>query len=301
MQVPSGQTMYVGKSDLSNFYHHLGLPTWMQPYFALPELTQEELAACGLPLTASFPMCLTLPMGFSHAVYLAQCAHTHVLYSHCALHPRDSLLLLSSPNVSRERVVHGIVIDDLFLFSLSLPLAQRVFDAVLAAYRSAGFVVKESKVVRPTPVPVKVIGFDIDGTSSSISLPADSQLSLMRATHAALHAGTVSGTVLSHLLGRWTWVMLLAFDLRLLDTTLQAACSGTALACACPTALHFARASSPSATTPSPAHTSAATKLSPPSRSDSTGVDSRLTLIATSPPAMRASATSRVSLSLIHI
>jgi len=209
MQVPSGQTMYVGKSDLSNFYHHLGLPTWMQPYFALPELTQEELAACGLPLTASFPMCLTLPMGFSHAVYLAQCAHTHVLYSHCALHPRDSLLLLSSPNVSRERVVHGIVIDDLFLFSLSLPLAQRVFDAVLAAYRSAGFVVKESKVVRPTPVPVKVIGFDIDGTSSSISLPADSQLSLMRATHAALQAVTVSGTVLSHLLGRWTWVMLL--------------------------------------------------------------------------------------------
>ena len=31
LQVPKGHTMYVGKSDLSNFYHHLGLPEWMQP------------------------------------------------------------------------------------------------------------------------------------------------------------------------------------------------------------------------------------------------------------------------------
>src|SRR6185437_8565396 len=39
LQVPRGQRMYVGKSDLSNFYHHLGLPDWMRPFFALPPLT----------------------------------------------------------------------------------------------------------------------------------------------------------------------------------------------------------------------------------------------------------------------
>jgi len=209
LQVPKGHTMYVGKSDLSNFYHHLGLPEWMQPYFALPPLTPAELADCGLPLGAAYPMCLTLPMGFSHAVYLAQCAHTHVLYSRSALDPSDSLLLLSSPAVTHARAIHGIVIDDFFLFSLSLPLAERVFDAVLAAYRFAGFIVKQSKVVRPTSAPVKVIGFDIDGSRASISLPAETQLSLLRATHAALRLDTVSGTVLSHLIGRWTWVMLL--------------------------------------------------------------------------------------------
>ena len=77
--------MYTGKTDLSDYYHHLGVPEWMQPYLALPPLTPAELAACGLPLGAAFPMCVTLPMGFSHAVFLAQTAHEHVVYSSGAL------------------------------------------------------------------------------------------------------------------------------------------------------------------------------------------------------------------------
>ena len=152
LQVPSRPPpCIVGKSDLSNFYHHLGLPELAAPYFALPPLTAEELAAA--PLGAAYPMCPTLPMGFSRAVYLAQSCTHHVLYSRAALDPSDSLLLLSSPAVTHDRAVHGIVIDDLFLFSLSLPLAERNFDAVLAAYRAAGFIVKQSKVVRPPPRP----------------------------------------------------------------------------------------------------------------------------------------------------
>ena len=36
MQLPADSPMFVAKSDLSNFYHHLGLPVWLQPFFALP-------------------------------------------------------------------------------------------------------------------------------------------------------------------------------------------------------------------------------------------------------------------------
>ncbi len=207
--VPAGVRLFVGKTDLSDYYHHLGVPEWMQPYLALPPLTPTELVACGLPAGAAFPMCLTLPMGFSHAVFLAQMAHEHVVYSSGALQREHSLLRLASPAVTREGALHGIVIDDFFLFSLSREAAEAAVRRVLAAYHAAGFVVKESKVVMPTSAPVKVIGFDIDGARGTIQLPAQSQLSLVRDTLAVMRAPTVTGATLSHIVGRWTWVMML--------------------------------------------------------------------------------------------
>ena len=207
--IPAGAVMQSAKSDLSNYYHHLGVPEWLQPYLALPPLTPAELAERGLPLDAAFPMCLTMPMGFSHAVYLAQTAHEFILYRHGLLRKEDNLLLLRSPLVSLTRVIHGIVIDDFFSFCLCQKLADRTLQLVLDAYAAAGFVVKQSKVVRPTSAPVKIIGFDIDGARGEIALPADSQLSLLRSTLALLRQPTVTGSQLSHIIGRWTWVMML--------------------------------------------------------------------------------------------
>jgi hypothetical protein len=209
LHLPEGEGMYVAKSDLSNFYHHLGLPEWLQPYFALPPLRPDELAELGLPLGAPFPCCTTMPMGWSHAVYLAQAVHQNVLYRAKAVHPEDNLLCMLSPSVSHTRVIHGLVVDDFFLFCLDRNLASRVFDTVLAAYRLAGFVVKASKIVRPTLDVVKVIGFNICGRSGIIALPRESQVSLVRSTLAVLRARTVTGILLSHVVGRWTWVMML--------------------------------------------------------------------------------------------
>jgi hypothetical protein len=203
----------LGKSDLANYYHLLGLPAWMCEYFALPSLTREELASLGIEGDCElYPVCLTLPMGFSHAVLLANCSHEHVLYSSGALSRSDNILGLSSPDVPDDGVIHGIVIDDFFLFSLDLELAQRVFERVLAAYRRAGFIVKESKLVRPTNDPVKVIGFvinpDEDG-HATIALPSEARIDLASATLGCLRRGAVSGLGLAHLIGRWTWTMLL--------------------------------------------------------------------------------------------
>jgi hypothetical protein len=213
LRVPKGSLMFVGKSDLSNYYHHLGLPEWMQPYFALPPLTAVELTSLGLDPTMNHPMCVTLPMGFSHAVLLAQSCHEHVVYSSGALRREDGLLRLSSPDVTSDRAVHGIVIDDFFLFSLNRALACRIFRRVLDAYRAAGFVVKPSKVIEPTDQPVKVIGFmfehSADNDQTTVSLSADASLELARVTLASLACGQLTGLGLAHLIGRWTWCMLL--------------------------------------------------------------------------------------------
>lgn len=210
LQVPTGSAVYVGKSDLSNFYHHIGLPQWMQPYFALPSLTAAELESIGLPLTGgSYPMCRTLPMGFSHAVYLAQAVHEHIVYGSADLTIEHNLLHMPSPVVTHQSALHGIVIDDFFLFSLNQHLATQQLTRVLAAYRNAGFVVKDSKVVMPTSAPVKVIGFDVDGTASSVSLSTASHLSLIRSTLQVLQLSAVTGMALSQLIGRWTWCLLI--------------------------------------------------------------------------------------------
>lgn len=213
LRLPEGFILYVGKSDLSNYYHHLGLPAWMQPFFALPALTVEELASLGIQSSVPlYPMCLTLPMGFSHAVFLANTCHEHVVYTSGALSREDNLLRLHSPDIDHTRAVHGIVIDDFFLFSLNQSLAQRIFDRVLDAYRAAGFVVKPSKVVHPTSNPVKVIGFMIardDNQHTTIQLSIESTLELARTTLVLLERGQVSGLGLAHVIGRWTWCMLL--------------------------------------------------------------------------------------------
>ena len=209
MCIPAGETMFVGKTDMADYYHHVGVPEWMQPYLALPPLSPAELASCGLPPDAPFPMCRTLSMGFSHAVFIGQSIHEHVVYSSGALKREHNLLCLTSPTVPRDADLHGIVIDDFFNFSLSREVAERSVLRVLAAYRAAGFVVKQSKVVMPTSAPVKVIGFDIDGANGTISLPAQSQLSLVQCTLAVLRVGTVTGVMLSHIIGRWTWPMML--------------------------------------------------------------------------------------------
>ena len=223
LRVPteSHHRMSVGKSDLSNFYHHLGLPAWMVDYFALPPLTKDELRELGVHHAAGtaehdadalWPACLTLPMGFSHAVHLAQTCHEHVVYSSGALSRDDSILCMRSPDVTADGAKHGIVVDDLFLFSLDQALAQRVFDRVLAAYAQAGFVVKPSKVVRPTTQPVKVIGFVVardDQQHTVIGLAPDASLDLIRSTLSFLRRGVSTGLQLAHLLGRWTWCMLL--------------------------------------------------------------------------------------------
>jgi len=212
LQVPAGAALAAGKSDLSNFYHHLELPAWLQPFFALPALTDAELAQLGLDVASCggrFPMCRTLPMGFSHAVFLAQQAHLHVLSRSAAVQSADNLVALDSPVLSAGRVVIGVVIDDFFVLSTDRLAAQRVFDGALAAYAAAGFVVKPSKVVPPTTQTVKIIGFDVGGPDALVCLPPASALALLRDTLAVLTRGTCTGRSLAHLIGRWTWCMLL--------------------------------------------------------------------------------------------
>ncbi len=213
----------VAKCDLSNFYHQLVLPDWIRPYFALPALTAREqasLLSCGdLPASITtalrqlgsgsrlFPCCVTLPMGFSHSVFLAQCVHEHVLYSYSSLSPRDNLLCLTSPLI--DRTLHALYVDDCVLMGPSVVGVREQYSSVLGAYFKALLPVNSRKCTEATVAPVTVLGVEISGERGTITLSMDRHSRIVRATAVLLSQSVVSARELARVLGAWTWELLL--------------------------------------------------------------------------------------------
>ena len=221
-QLQATGSFAVAKCDLSNFYHQLVLPQWIRSYFALPSLTAREqasLASCSdLPPAVRselasakgsrlFPCCVTLPMGFSHSVFLAQSVHEHVLYSYSSLSPRDNLLNLVTPLI--DRTVHGLYVDDCALVGMSVASVQKQYENVLKAYDKAQMPVKTSKCTPATTESVTVLGVDICGERGTISLSMERHSRIVRATAALLSQPVVFARDLARVLGAWTWQLLL--------------------------------------------------------------------------------------------
>jgi hypothetical protein len=75
--VQPGFSLFVGKSDIRNMYHRFRVPEWMETFFGLPFVSSGD-AGRGSTQTRLYPVVVSLPMGFSHAVLLAHSANQHV-------------------------------------------------------------------------------------------------------------------------------------------------------------------------------------------------------------------------------
>ena len=112
LQAPSGTPVFAAKVDLDNFYHRILLPDWMQRFFGLPPVWSSELGLPGEPRQL-YPCCTTLPMGWSHSVFVAQACHEHLLATLTLLQPQDRISASSDLLLDRPR--HLVYIDDLIL------------------------------------------------------------------------------------------------------------------------------------------------------------------------------------------
>jgi hypothetical protein len=225
MRVSPQQPFFTAKVDIDNFYHRLKCPAWLQPYFALPPVCVSEL---GMPdVTRQFgasamihPMCTTLPMGWSHSVYVAQSAHEWLLDSELfgVLSAGDRIGAFASGfadyHLTGRRIMHAVYIDDLSMFGTdrsALAAAQRAYQRVA---ESRGLAVKSSKVVLPSADAVDVLGLEIDGTEHTIGLSVPKLEALcadtaaLLAAHESSSGALITGLQLAHLVGRWTWAIL---------------------------------------------------------------------------------------------
>jgi hypothetical protein len=96
ISVPSHETLYVAKNDIKDFYHSILLPEWLVPYFGLPPVDLRELGLLIPGVTGVVhPVCLTVPMGWSHAVLVAQIDHEHILYRANHLRREHNLMTMT--------------------------------------------------------------------------------------------------------------------------------------------------------------------------------------------------------------
>jgi hypothetical protein len=183
----------------------------MVPYFALPAVSARDVG-----LEAEFgnvdihPCCLTLPMGSSHSTFLAQAAHTHFIDTHVPLmKPADRLA--SASDVGVQRLRHGVYIDDTFWFDTSRDgrFARKAMEQYFAACERVGWVAKLSKTVWPSSGGMEVLGIHVHGSSGVVGVRADKLRLLADVTSAVVRVGRCSGRRLRHLLGRWTWALLI--------------------------------------------------------------------------------------------
>ena len=154
---PSSARSRMSKSDLSDFYYNMRVPAWMAPWFAIPEVPGAVIGRPDLPsVNLGFGV---LPMGASHAVFLAQEAHVELLRR--AGLPMDRRLADGAALLDAG-AFFVVQIDDLVLCAATEEEARdtaRWLDLALRAYEAAGLPVSERKVER---VASTALGMEID-------------------------------------------------------------------------------------------------------------------------------------------
>jgi hypothetical protein len=212
--IPSGVIAFVARTDVADFYHLFRVPGWLQRFFGLPPVRVCDLpAAARVGLTGEwvYPALTTLPMGYSHAVLLAQAAHLHVFDQMPDLFPKCNRIgdpECTDMTLRPGRVLYAVCIDDVLFFGVDEQLVALRQRQYLAAGRRAGFVYKPEKTVAPTADGAPVLGLEFNGRAGTLCLSAEKMERLVAATRAAVADGHMRAVDLQSLVGHWVWAML---------------------------------------------------------------------------------------------
>jgi hypothetical protein len=212
---PGKPKVYVAKSDLSDFYFRFSIPDWMVPYFALPPVLSDSMGSEIVAQYGSgvkvFPCFRVLAMGWSHSVFVAQSIHEHVLNTRtkwCS--PEERIGAGTNMLLLPDRVLHAVYIDDVCFIGLDPDLVRAALDEYLGIFAGLKLPAKPSKVVGPTADGVEVLGVVINGTDHIVGVAPEKMRRLCQVTSDLLAKRCATGLEVAHVVGRWTWAMLLA-------------------------------------------------------------------------------------------
>ena len=215
LEVPKGTRLHIGKVDIDNFYHRLRMPAAWHRYFALPAIRAGDIGLAGYgPEELVHPCLTTLPMGWSHSVYLAQKLHEHLLFSNPELHLRASDAINAAGPGTVDRLRFGAYIDDLMLFDTDPHRLRAVQEAYCSMMEGRGLSPKRDKTVYPDPggppQRTECLGTLVDAADLVVGVAPAKLASLVAHTQAFIGRKQATGKELSELVGRWTWAMLAA-------------------------------------------------------------------------------------------
>jgi len=188
--------VYLAKTDMDNFYHRLRLPNWLTEYFGLPSVQRQG--------RERYPVVLTVPMGWSHSVVVAQRIHENILWE-CGL---DKNQQIQNPNRVVGDLRFGAYIDDYFSIGTNKQLAEKYLTRVVEKCGARGVPAKPSKIVEPTTSRESMIG--IESSGDGVLRPEILKMkSLLEFTTFFVKLRKWKKKDLQVLLGRWAWAILL--------------------------------------------------------------------------------------------
>lgn len=209
LHTESDGPLFVGKTDLADYYHRIKLPEHLRSYFALPPVRAGDLGLNNFPPDLLvYPQCVTLPMGWSHSVRIAQLAHEFILDNRSSLKASDRITERNDLSVGNGRVRLMVYIDDVVFIGTSRKQVRAHMSEYERTMRRSGFLVKPTKKIKPTMEPVEALGFSIVGKSKRVMASPSKVWSLLKTTRQMVASGYATGNEVRVLIGKWTWLLL---------------------------------------------------------------------------------------------
>lgn len=198
LQKDSNEPLVAAKVDVDNFYHRLRLPEHLQTYFGLPPVLIKG--------TLYWPRMVSVPMGWSHSVFVTQKIVEHLLFDEGEIDRKLEINMGSARKDLRCRI--GRYIDDIFILGWDKNKVRRTYDRVYSCLARHGLPPKPKKCQEPTTDPVEVLGLELR-SNGCIEVQASKMKKLIGFTRALLRQHVWSVHTLQRLLGSWNWFLLL--------------------------------------------------------------------------------------------
>eukprot|EP00971_Amphidinium_carterae_P339509 6477355-Amphidinium_carterae.1 len=187
IRLPPAANLYIGKSDVKDFFYNIRLDGKVCEYFGMPSLRccdavryfherdlpiPKELQDMVLTGRASVWPCFTaVPMGWKWAMYIAQRIHTKICLEGSGL---------DSDRVMEEGVIPDVLgtttpmilpyVDNLNVLGTSADVVDSILLSIVHRLRSAGFTVHE---VETATCMTSVLGYEVNGQLGTVSCKRD--------------------------------------------------------------------------------------------------------------------------------
>ncbi|CAE7219985.1 ANK1 [Symbiodinium sp. CCMP2592] len=175
IEVPQGEVLFTAQSDVKDYFHSIGLPPGLRPYFALPAVQANDLTG-HIPLLEGFqgkvyPCMCVVPMGWSWSMWVAQRIHQHQAAIALQCGP-DQVLVDGRPPPDLEKGQPVLIpyADNMNVCGIDAVRVQWAKDCVANRLREVGFRVHEEENASTR---AQALGFIIDGERGQVQpIPA---------------------------------------------------------------------------------------------------------------------------------
>ena len=210
VEVDGGPAIEVGGVDIADAFYHLELVPELREFFALPGLRAGDVGLShlnGKPVDVEkivYPCLRVVPMGWTHALWLCQAAHEHIV-NHC---PEVDMKLRCGdkmPVPELKDYIHTQYVDNFVALSQKPGRAKELAEAVGAKLNQHGLPTHEVEAGQG----IETLGWLFTGGHPTVSVTRKRLWKLRLATLELLKVGRTNGKTIEKIVGHYTFAGLL--------------------------------------------------------------------------------------------